>query len=356
MASAICQVIVDEFGSAELLSRLADPVYFQALSNALGYDWDSSGSTTVTSGVLASVLCFEKHDMVGVGGKGAASLRTPEMLKALEDYGLNGARLAEVSRRVAKIDSAAIQDGYQLYHHVFFVDREENWTVVQQGLNEQKGDARRYHWTSEGLTSFVDEPHSGIVSGQVASAALDMTSRRSEGCRKTSVDIVNDGPLRTRRLFEEIQSYNAVTLDRWIDPGSTPRYIPEYKVIPQRMNWDAVRRAYERQPSGYEELLDVPGMGAAAVRGLALISELIFGDAPSWSDPVRMTFAFGGKDGVPFPVKKHEYDQAVSFMEHAISEAKLGRREKVTALRRLREFAPPILVCETGQHERESTE
>ena len=136
MASALCEFIADEFGTLNLLARLADPVYFQALSNVLGYDWDSSGSTTVTCGVLKSVLNFEKHGMIGVGGKGLASRRVPEKLRALEDYGLDGAALANTSKSVAKVDNAAVQDGYQLYQHVFFVDTEENWTVVQQGMME----------------------------------------------------------------------------------------------------------------------------------------------------------------------------------------------------------------------------
>ena len=176
MASALCEFIVDEYGTTELLKRLADPIYFQALSNVLGFDWDSSGSTTVTCGVLASVLNLETHGVVGLGGKGTASTRTPEQLRALEDYGLDGGRLADVSRLVAKVDNAAIQDGYQLYQHVFFVDTDENWTVVQQGMNGESGDARRYHWCSNQVTNFVEEPHSGIVSGEIAKSCLLYTS------------------------------------------------------------------------------------------------------------------------------------------------------------------------------------
>ncbi|RDE16691.1 MAG: DUF763 domain-containing protein, partial [Candidatus Thorarchaeota archaeon] len=255
MASALCEFIVDEYGTVELLRRISDPVYFQALSNVLGYDWDSSGSTTVTCGVLKSVLNFEKHGLVAVGGKGLASLKTPDQLRALEDCGLNGKKLAWTSRAVAKVDNAAIQAGYQLYHHVFFVDQDENWAVVQQGMDSKTGDARRYHWISEHLRSYVEEPHAGMISGEAKSVVLDMTSRNSRDCRSTSADIVKEGPLRIRRLLENIQPHGETTLVPWLDGFGPPAEIPSYKVIPRRMDWDAVRKAYQMQPSNFEELL-----------------------------------------------------------------------------------------------------
>lgn len=344
MASTLCEFIVDEFGTPELLRRLSDPVWFQALSNVLGYDWDSSGSTTVTCGVLKSALSFENHSMVGVGGKGAASRKVPERLRALEDYGLDGTGLIDISKAVAKVDNAGVQDGYQLYQHVFFVDSEENWTVVQQGMDNISNDARRYHWTSFETDSFIEEPHSGLISGQVKEVALDMTSRDSDDCRKTSVDIVKEDPIRVRRYFEDVKSYGESTLLPWIEGDGTHRELPAYKVVPTRMNWNAVRRAYETQPADYESLLFMDGIGPATVRGLSLISEMIFGSPPSWADPVRMCFAFGGKDGVPFPVPRKDYDKAIQFMEQALNDAKMGRQEKVLGLKRLRKFAPPILI------------
>ncbi|MHA2163179.1 MAG: DUF763 domain-containing protein [Candidatus Thorarchaeota archaeon] len=343
MASALCEFIVNEFGTLELLRRLSDPVYFQALSNVLGYDWDSSGSTTVTCGVLRSVLSFERHGMVGAGGKGLASMKIPEQLRALEDRGLDGARLADLSKAVSKVDNAAVQDGYSLYQHLFFVDGDENWTVIQQGMDRNSNDARRYHWISEDVKSFVEEPHTGMISGEVKKITLDLTSKESEECRRTTVDIVKEEPVKVRRLFEDIKPYGETTLIPWLDDAQQSNTLPSYKVVPSRMDWSAVRRAYETQPSDYEELLFMDGIGPATIRGLSLISEMIYGSAPSWSDPVRMTFAFGGKDGVPFPVPRKEYDEAITFMEQAINEAKLGRKDKVVGLRRLRKFAPPIL-------------
>ncbi len=342
MASAICEFIVNEYGTLELLRRLADPVYFQALSNVLGYDWDSSGSTTVTCGVLASVLSFERHHMIAVGGKGLASLQTPSRLRALEDYGMDGAGLAKKSRMIAKIDNTAIQAGYQLYHHMFFVDENENWTVIQQGMDSETGDARRYHWTSEGLHSLIEEPHSGMISGRVKKFTLDLTSKHSEECRKTCTDIVRDSPS-IRHMFERLIPYGTTTLEPWIDNAGHLVEVPTYKVIPKKMDWNALRRAYEIQPRDYEELIGINGIGPAVVRGLALVAEMIYGAETSWKDPVRMTFAFGGKDGVPFPVARKEYDEAIRFMEDTLNEAKMGRREKVIALQRLRRFSPPVL-------------
>ncbi len=343
MAGALCEFVVDEYGTHELLRRLSDPVYFQALANVLGYDWDSSGSTTVTCGVLKSALTFERHGVVGVGGKGAAALRVPERLRMLEDYDLDGAGLAGISKAVAKVDNAGVQDGYQLYQHVFFVDDESNWTVVQQGMNSRTSDARRYHWTSEETTSYINEPHTGLISGQVNEHTMDMTSRDSEQCRRTSVDIVNEGPRRVRRFFEDIKSYGESTLLPWMEGEEVRDHLPSYKVLPTRMDWKAVQSAYETQPTGYEQLLLMDGIGPATVRGLSLVADMIYGAPPSWSDPVRMCFAFGGKDGVPFPVPRRAYDQAISFLEQALNDAKMGRREKVQGLKRLRQFAPPVL-------------
>ncbi len=344
MARTLCEFIVDEFGSVELLQRLADPVWFQALSNVLGYDWDSSGSTTVTCGVLKTALDFEHHGMIGVGGKGLASRKVPNQLRALEDYGLDGTGLVEISRSVAKVDNAGIQDGYNLYQHMFFVDSEENWTVVQQGMDYDSNDARRYHWSSFVTDSFIDEPHTGLISGQIRDAALDMTSKVSSDCREVSVDIVKEDPARIRRYFEDVKSYGQSTLIPWIEGDESQRELPSYKVMPTRMDWDAVRRAYETQPSDYEDLLFMQGVGPATVRGLSLISEMIFGTPASWADPVRMCFAFGGKDGVPFPVPRKTYDKAIEFMEQALSDSKVGRQDKVLGLKRLRKFAPPILL------------
>ena len=271
-------------------------------------------------------------------------MKVPTQLRALEDYGLDGAGLVDISRSVAKVDNAGIQDGYSLYQHVFFVDSEENWTVVQQGMDYDNNDARRYHWSSFVLDSFIEEPHSGLISGQRRDSALNMTSKKSKACQKVSVDIVKEDPARIRRYFEDVKSYGLSTLEPWIEGDGIHHDMPSYKVVPTRMDWDAVRRAYETQPSDYESLLFMRGVGPATVWGLSLISEMIFGTPASWADPVRMCFAFGGKDGVPFPVPRKAYDKAIEFMEQALGDSKVGRQDKVLGLKRLRQFAQPILV------------
>jgi hypothetical protein len=194
------------------------------------------------------------------------------------------------------------------------------------------------------MDSFIIEPHSGLISGKRKDSALDMTSRISETCQKVSLDIVKEDPARVRRYFEDVKSYGQSTLIPWIEGDGIPQDMPAYKVMPSRMDWDAVRRAYETQPSDYEGLLFMKGVGPATVRGLSLISEMIFGTPASWADPVRMCFAFGGKDGVPFPVPREDYDKAIEFMEQTLNNSKVGRRDKVLGLKRLRKFAPPILV------------
>ncbi|MGY5854308.1 MAG: DUF763 domain-containing protein, partial [Candidatus Thorarchaeota archaeon] len=298
---------------------------------------------TVTCGVLRSILNFEEHNMIAAGGKGLASIKTPDQLRVLEDYGLDGLRLGDLSKSIAKVDNAAVQDGYQLYQHVFFVDSEENWAVVQQGMDSKSNDARRYHWLCEDVDSLIEEPHSGMISGNIKKSTLDLTHRESEECRKTTVDVAKEEPLRVRRMFEDIKAYGESTLIPWLDDNGGSYTLPSYKVVPRRMDWRAVRRAYMAQPNNYEELIFMEGIGPATIRGLSLISEIIYGSAPSWSDPVRMTFAFGGKDGVPFPVPRKAYDEAIAFMEQAINDAKVGRKEKVLGLRRLQEFSPPIV-------------
>ena len=211
-------------------------------------------------------------------------------------------------------------------------------------MDHQSNDARRYHWLSEDIDSFIKEPHSGMISSEIRNAALDMTSKDSEDCRKTSVDIVKESPLKVRRLFEDIKSYGETTLLPWLEGNGQPEVLPSYKVVPTRMDWNAVRRAYETQPQYYEGLLFMDGIGPATVRGLSLIAEMMFGTPPSWADPVRMCFAFGGKDGVPFPFPRKDYDKAIEFMELALNDAKMGRQDKVLGLKRLRKFAPPILL------------
>lgn len=338
LAGAISDVMLLECGSEEYLRRLADPFWFQAFSCVLGFDWHSSGTTTVTCGALKKALEGRK-DLVVVGGKGRVSLQTPEEIAFHADLcdmsEEEQERLVYVSRMCAKIDNAAIQDGHKLYHHALAFDAGGNWTVVQQGMSDTSGYARRYQWNSGAVRRFVEEPHTAILGSRVE-GALDMTADRSGESRKVAVDLVRDGVEHVEKdilLVAKGQS----TLDEWC--GERPLKLH----MPRTVNWKALRMAYEFQPKDYEELLAIRGVGPSAVRALALTGELIYGAEPSWKDPVKFSFAVGGKDGVPYPVDRRAMDQTIDYLVQGVEEAKIKKREKLEAVGRLRVLVPPDL-------------
>jgi len=344
LAKEIFVIIDSEFGADEVLARLSNPLFFQACSNALGFDWDSSGATTVTCGVLKDAFASLGVGIQVAGGKGKRARSTlAELEKIGEDYDLSTAlleRLKYSSRMTAKVDSAAIQAGYSIYHHAIFVSQDGKWTVIQQGMNPAFQTARRYHWFSRNVKSFVVEPHEGIVGQLAHKDVLDMTAIESEETQKVCKDIAKERPDRVERLYRTIRRSDQESLSKWIENDLGREYVTHYKVIPRRMDWKALREAYETQPRDYEELLAIRGIGPATVRGLALISELIFGKSPSWRDPVKYSFAYGGKDGVPFPVDRRAMDESIEMLKSAVEQSKLGSRDKLEAIRRLRKFAP----------------
>ena len=347
LADAIAVLLVEERGPAIFLRRISDPFWFQALGCVLGFDWHSSGVTTVLTAVLREAIRPEEHGLAVCGGKGKRSKATPEDIgRAVEALGLGEAhreRLIYASRMCAKVDNAAVQDGYTLYHHALFLAEDGSWAVVQQGMSTLDRTARRYHWLSEGLDSFVVEPHSGIAGDVRRPVVLDMTARESEGCRRASLDLAREGPARVERLLRSLRAEGQKSLLEWLPPEareglrSFGHEAPlKYLRMPWRINWSALSRAYELQPSDYEELLAIRGLGPATVRALALISALVYGEEPSWRDPARFSFAFGGKDGVPYPVNRELMDEAISLLEDAIEKARMGQEEKLRALKRLR--------------------
>ncbi len=333
LSEAIVEVIIDEYGVEELLARLSDPYWFQSLGCVLGFDWHSSGVTTVVTGVLKSVLRPEKHGVAVAGGKGR------ESAKALFEIAVLGRKfnlseeqvrnLQYASKLSAKVDNSAIQAGYPLYHHTFFLEREGKWIIIQQGMNVSERTARRYHWNSGHINSFVIEPHDAIVGDKKHEQVLNMTAQESEGARHVAVDVVNDGIERLRRLIN-LAPTNQMTLTSWM--GS-----PESEVLrmPWRINWKALKKAYEIRPRKYEELLAIRGIGPATVRGLALVSEAIYGEKPSWRDPVKFSFAYGGKDRVPFPINRRAMDQSIQFLMEALESARVGDRSRLKAFSRL---------------------
>jgi hypothetical protein len=341
LAECIVDIIVDTHGTRGLLDRLSDPWFFQSLSCVLGYDWHSSGTTTVTCGALKEAIDPGEVGVAVAGGKGKASRKTPaEIVEKGDSFGLNDERverLKHASRMAAKVDNSLVQDGYSLYHHTFFFDERGDWIVIQQGINEEEGNARRYHWPPEQL-NLVNEPQNAILCDSFLPNVLDMTSTKSERNRKTCIDLAREKPRRIKRLLLTPRPDNQTSLEKWISGEGRPGVL----VMPRSINWEAMRRAYEFQPSSYEELVALRGIGASTVRGLALVAELVYGHHPSWRDPVRFSFAFGGKDGVPFPVDRKSMDQATELMRTGIEEARLGRSEKLKAIRRLRKCVPTI--------------
>lgn len=342
LADKIVTVLVEEYGQDEFLRRVSDPYWFQSLGCVLGYDWHSSGVTTVLTGVLKRVVNPETHGLAVCGGKGRASRKTPtEICDTGSTLGLSTSeiqRLVYSSKMAAKVDNTAIQTGHPLYHHAFFLSDRGCWAVVQQGMNTEDKTARRYHWLSNTLKEdFVNEPHQGIVGDVENDVAFDMTAGVSGECRETSVEISREESKRVKRLLDSVRPKYQRSLEEWTRK-STDDYTISILSMPRRINWNALREAYEFQPKNYEELLSIKGVGPATIRGLALISEVIYGKGPSWKDPVKFSFAFGGKDGVPRPVDKEAMDTSIQILEDAIQASKIGINAKLKSLERLRRF------------------
>jgi hypothetical protein len=346
LSKEIATIMVDEYGAGIFLKRLSDPYWFQALGCVLGYDWHSSGVTTVLTGVLKQALSPEEHCMAVCGGKGRTSRKTPmEIAEVGEKFGFSEDRveaLTYTSRMTAKVDNTAIQAGYQLYHHAFLLTEDGKWAVIQQGMSSKDHSARRYHWLSDSTTSLIVEPHNAVVGDVKREKALNMTAKTSEGARMASLDVAKEPPRKVLRLFEAARPLHQRSLQEWLPKAEVDPRQNSIKALNmlRTISWETMTRVYEFQPRNYEELLSVRGVGPATVRGLALVAELIYGEKPSWEDPVKFSFAYGGKDGVPFPVDRGAMDESVQVLRRAVEAAKLGEKEKLRSLRRLRRFVP----------------
>lgn len=344
LSSIILKIMYDEYGCEGIIVRLSNPFWFQSLACVLGYDWDSSGTTTVLCGVLKNVLSKIDIGIRAVGGKGSEGRKAQdEILEVCRIYGFSedeAYNLRYASRLTAKVDSAAIQAGYKIYHHTMFICNDGRWAVVQQGMNEDIGWARRYHWISDRVRSFVVEPHEAIVGDGRHSYVLNMVAYESEGCRDASVDLACENPSRIRRIISELSlDSRQKTMEEILGLNNVERRPwMKLKLNPESINWDALKTAYKIKPSNYEELLALKGIGPATVRSLALLSQIIYGEPPSWRDPVKYCFAFGGKDGVPFPILRRVYDEVISILDEAYGRSKLGDRERIEAFRRLSSY------------------
>lgn len=345
LADKIIDLIVMEYGYDELLRRLADQFWFQALACVLGYDWNSSGTTTVTTAVLKKALQAEDYGVVGTGGKGKFSRKTPQEIKKFSEvFGLSTRkieRLKYASRMSAKVDNACIQAGYPLYHHAFFFTERGKWVVIQQGMNTQTRTARRYHWISENVKSFVEEPHSAICCNVKKEDVLNMVARGSKEARKVCVDLVKEGIKRIKNDLLSLRPICQKSLLEFLPSERRGKLVVRILTMPKSVNWKALKEAYEFQPKNYEELVGMKGIGPATIRGLALVSEVVYGVPASWADPVKYSFAYGGKDGVPRPVDRKAMDQSIKFLSEVLKQAELGKKEKLKGLKRLKSIVPP---------------
>jgi hypothetical protein len=341
LAHEITTIVIDEYGRDEFLRRVSDPYWFQALGCVLAYDWHSSGITTVLTGVLKGAIKPDEHGLAVCGGKGRASRKAPEEISQIaSQFNLASSKIETLqyaSRMSAKVDNTAIQAGYQLYHHAFFLTENGTWAVVQQGMSDQDRTARRYHWLSEHVQSFLVEPHDAIVGEAKKENVLNMTAKESENCRKASTDLAKERPERLIRLLESVRPVAQPSLQKWMPQSGVKSYLVEFS-MPRTLNWKLAKQLYETQPENYEQLLGIRGVGPATVRGLALVAELVYGTSPSWKDPVKYSLAYGGKDGVPYPVDREAMDKSTQILKNAIENAKIGDKEKLKSLQRLRKY------------------
>ncbi len=359
LGAVIAEAIVHHYGRDEFLRRLAHPFWFQSFGAVMGMDWHSSGITTSVVGALKRGLApLSKELGIHVcGGRGRHSRRTPEELIAIGDrIGIDGAALAKASRLVAKVDSAAVQDGFDLYLHGFILGDDGHWVVVQQGMNGESRQARRYHWLSQDLKSFVEAPHKaidGIAQGQI----VNLTDRRAEASRQGQLDLLRDlGPDGIAREMAALAPKSSLP--------AAPAPIPAQAMLPHlvmpahhdvrpedvmiRRLHGALAAAAERGPRDFAELLLVPGVGARTVRSLAMVAEVVHGAPCRFADPARFSLAHGGKDRHPFPVPTKVYDKTIEVLKAAVAQARLGNDERLDAIRRLDEQARRLERHATG--------
>jgi hypothetical protein len=327
LAREITIAIVADYGPDEMLRRLSHPYWFQAFGCVLGFDWHSSGVTTTLCGALKEGIRGIECDLglFAAGGKGKTSRKTPAEIEQWgEKIGIEPTPLVYASRMSAKVDSAAVQDGYQLYHHSFLFTAKGSWTVIQQGMNESNRYARRYHWLGEKVSDFVNEPHAAILS-ETRGQTIDLTATESLPARTTITGIITEE--QPEKVVAELKRLKTLDLPA------------RHQIYTRDLHPDSLRRiilsTYERQPQDFERLLGLSVVGAKTIRALSLIAELVHGVEPSYRDPARYSFAHGGKDGVPYPVDRQTYDKSIELLSRAINRTKIGLSEKQQAFQRL---------------------
>lgn len=351
LGGAIVETIVADYGKGEVLRRLSDPCWFQALGCVLGMDWHSSGITTSVMGALKKALNPRAQEL-GIyicGGKGKHSKETPaELLAIAERTGLPGQELVRCSKLAAKVDNTAVQDGFQLYLHSFIVSSEGEWAVVQQGMNDANGMARRYHWHSTAFKEFTETPHTFIY-GHNQGLILNLTDKEASSTKSGMLQLVKEKPA---HLLPEIRNL--------IMPS---HHDVKAKDVDLKRLGSVLAVAHERQLHDFESLLLLEGVGPRTLQSLTLVSEVIHGTPSRFTDPARFSFAHGGKDGHPFPVPVNVYDETISVLKDAVNKAKIGQSDKQEAIRKLsvlsqqveKDFIPNARLDELIQEERDKS-
>jgi hypothetical protein len=334
--------LASEYGTREVLRRLSDPFWFQAFGCVLGFDWHSSGVTTTVCGAVKEGLKDIDSDLgfFAAGGKGGVSRKTPQQIAdACERIGREAQPLVYASRTAAKVDSAAVQDGYQLYHHVFFFTTAGDWCVVQQGMSDATRTARRYHWLSDTVESFVDEPHQAVCC-DARGETLNLVAHENDRVRSAAAELAAQKPELTLAALRTTVRLKPDTTDGqlpFLDMPARHPLLPELDVASPYLE-KILLKTYERAPRDFESLLGIEGVGPKTLRALALASELVHGTPVTMRDPARFSFAHGGKDGTPFPVDRITYDRTIEILNKAINRSAIDRSEKVQAFRRLAAF------------------
>lgn len=329
LAREISIIIICEYGPNEYLKKISDPSWFQAFACVLGFDWHSSGSTTTTCAAIKEGLKPVQKDF-GVfvcGGKGKTSRKTPfELEEVGQKYSFDAKPYVYASKMSAKVDNCAVQDGYQLYHHTFFATKRGKWAVIQQGMNPFNRWARRYHWLSDNVSDFVNEPQSAIIS-QVINRNLEvrnMVAKESKGNREISTKVSWQNPQKISKTIKRLKEINLPQRHHLLISDINPDNLDKIFL-----------KTYTKHPKNFEELLGMEGVGPKTIRALSLISELIWGASVSTKDPARFSFAHGGKDGTPYPVNQKTYNKSIEILKEAVQKAKLGYYERLHALKRL---------------------
>ncbi len=323
----IVESIILEYGKQEFLRRLSDPFWFQSFGAVIGMDWNSSGVTTAVMSALKKSLNphAKALGLYVCGGKGKDSLQTPNELVAVGDKtGLNGNELAKISRLTAKVDNTAIQDGFQVYMHYFIVSDNADWSVIQQGMQTETSKARRYHWNSDSLTSFVEEPHTAIC-GDFQGEILNLVDKQAKPTQASILNIAKENP---EKMLEEIRH---MKLPAYCDIKA--------KDVDLKRLGSILWLAQETETQNFEELLLLKGLGPRTLQSLALVSEVIHGTPSRFSDPARFAFAHGSKGGRPFPVPTKVYDETIATLKNLVEKAKIGDGDKQNAIKKLTELA-----------------